>query len=283
MKNEIVSSNISGVPVRVSLTQRDNSDGARLSPPHYHDEIEILTVTGGALKILFSGGEDIIREGEIGFISSRLVHETFALGDMHRSAFIQFKRVDYLDGGGKNLANFMSLGATAFYKFKASEADGVRRIVDTVLDEHTTRREAYDISIRGHIYCLIAELIRCELIKSIDTGIAAAVDERLIPVIAYIDSSYGEKITLEELGHIANLNCDYLSRQFKRATGSTIGDYINFVRLCKAEKLLSTTDESISQIAMATGFSSLSYFNRVFKKYKKCSPSAYKKIKFTRE
>lgn len=268
----------------MALTKRDGSDGVRLSPPHYHDEIELLTVTSGAIKIVFPDGEDVIREGEIGFISSRLVHETFGLGQVHRSAFIQFKRIDYLDDGGKNLANFMNLGSSAFHKFKVGEAkSGVRRIVDAVIDEHTTRRDAYDVSIHGLIYCLIAELVRCGLMKSVDSSVGTVIDGRLIPVIAYIDENYGEKISLRELGRLANLNCDYLSRQFKRATGSTIGEYINFVRLSKAEKLLSTTDASILQIAMATGFSSLSYFNRVFKKYKKCSPSAYKKIKFTRE
>lgn len=64
--------------------------------------------------------------------------------------------------------------------------------------------------------------------------------------------------------------------------GNTFTEYLNFVRICKAEHML-RSGSSISDAAYVVGFSSLSYFNRVFKKYKFCSPSDYKKISKQRE
>ena len=74
-----------------------------------------------------------------------------------------------------------------------------------------------------------------------------------------------------------NLNKEYLCRLFKKATKKTISDYINLVRISKASEFLKK-NISISEVAMMSGFSSLSYFNKVFKDYKHCSPGTYKKI-----
>ena len=68
----------------------------------------------------------------------------------------------------------------------------------------------------------------------------------------------------------------YFCRIFKSAIGATFTEYLNFVRICKAEKKLATTSESILEISAEVGFSSVSYFNKIFKKYKNCSPSAYR-------
>ena len=83
------------------------------------------------------------------------------------------------------------------------------------------------------------------------------------------DSQYGVKYQLDDLSKLLNLNQSYFCRLFKQATNSTFIEYLNFVRVCKAEKLLFTTNKTVSEISMDVGFSSVSYFNRVFKKIKK--------------
>ncbi|MBR5057184.1 MAG: helix-turn-helix transcriptional regulator, partial [Clostridiales bacterium] len=58
------------------------------------------------------------------------------------------------------------------------------------------------------------------------------------------------------------------SRFFRHALGQTFSDYLLYVRLTEAEKLLITTSKSISQIALDTGFSTSSYFITQFKKHR---------------
>ena len=69
----------------------------------------------------------------------------------------------------------------------------------------------------------------------------------------------------------------YFCRLFKNTIGTTATEYLNFVRLCKAETMLKN-GASISDASYRAGFSSLSYFNRIFKKYKHYTPSEFRKI-----
>lgn len=59
----------------------------------------------------------------------------------------------------------------------------------------------------------------------------------------------------------------------------TFYEYLNQKRISKAEELLSTTSQSITEIAMNSGFFSLSSFNRTFKALKDCTPSVYRRKK----
>lgn len=69
----------------------------------------------------------------------------------------------------------------------------------------------------------------------------------------------------------------YICRIFKEVTGYTISEYTNIHRIRKAKRYLEETDMSISQIANALGYESLTYFERTFKTYMTLSPLKYRK------
>lgn len=73
-----------------------------------------------------------------------------------------------------------------------------------------------------------------------------------------------------------NYNKHYLSRLFKRKTGMNLKEYIHITRLRKATDLLSSSNLSIKEIANEVGFQDEKYFMRVFKKYKKMTPSEFR-------
>ena len=86
------------------------------------------------------------------------------------------------------------------------------------------------------------------------------------------DSGYGVQQIADDLG----FSPAYLSRIYKERTGRNIIDRITEVRLEKAEELLSGTDMPITEICRATGYSSSSYFHRVFRKKHLISPGEYR-------
>jgi AraC-like DNA-binding protein len=100
--------------------------------------------------------------------------------------------------------------------------------------------------------------------------------QKIVPALEYVNKSYAENVTLDTTSAMLGFDPSYFCRMFKSATGATFTEYLNFVRICKAEKLLSRTQKSILDISEEVGFSSLSYFNRVFKKYRNCSPRSYR-------
>lgn len=95
----------------------------------------------------------------------------------------------------------------------------------------------------------------------------------------YAEKSFQEPITLSELGATYHKNAKYLGRLFKREMGMSYSDYVLSHRLINAENMLRNTDSKIIEIALSSGFNSISYFNRAFIKKNGISPSEYRKIK----
>jgi AraC-like DNA-binding protein len=73
-----------------------------------------------------------------------------------------------------------------------------------------------------------------------------------------------------------NLSVTAFCKFFKRATGLTVTDYLNDIRIGNACELLIETDLQIKEIAYQVGFQSLTYFNRVFLKKKKMTPREFR-------
>lgn len=100
--------------------------------------------------------------------------------------------------------------------------------------------------------------------------------EKFIKVCNYINDHCVEDITVEQLADIAGFSRFHFARLFKQFTNVSYYDYLTQKRIEHAEKLLITPDISITEVAMQSGFNSLSTFNRVFKNFKNCTPSEYK-------
>lgn len=95
-------------------------------------------------------------------------------------------------------------------------------------------------------------------------------------VIAFLEENYSEDIDVMDVSNSVHMSYSYLSRLFKKRTGETISEYLNKIRLKKAQKLLLCTSESMGRIAAATGFNSEQYFCNNFKKYCGITPREYR-------
>lgn len=100
---------------------------------------------------------------------------------------------------------------------------------------------------------------------------------RISRVLEYIDRHFGESLTLEQLAGEAALSRTYLCKCFKELTGQTLFAYLEQVRIQNACCLLQTSEEPISRIALDSGFESISYFNRSFKKCCGVTPGQYRR------
>jgi AraC-like DNA-binding protein len=92
----------------------------------------------------------------------------------------------------------------------------------------------------------------------------------------FIHAHSNEELSLGKVARAANTSPNYFSEKFKEATGTTFVSYVARARFEKAAALLRESDLRVSEIAFATGFQSLSQFNRVFKKSSGKSPTEYR-------
>ena len=106
--------------------------------------------------------------------------------------------------------------------------------------------------------------------------------EKFNKIFEFIDNNYTEDISLETVADIAGFSKFHFSRLFKQFTDTSFYDYLNLRRIKAAENLLLDPSLPITEIALQSGFSSISTFNRVFKAFKKCTPSEFKELYRTR-
>lgn len=69
----------------------------------------------------------------------------------------------------------------------------------------------------------------------------------------------------------------YLSRSFREVTGFGIREYVNILRVQKAQSMLQETNLSVSEIAETLGFDSITYFERIFKRHLAVSPVQFRR------
>lgn len=94
--------------------------------------------------------------------------------------------------------------------------------------------------------------------------------------IQYISKNYANNLSLERVANQVHLNPTYFSTLFKQSAGSSFKEYLNMVRIEESKRLLSNTDYSLIDIAVATGFEDQSYFTKVFKKYTGLTPKQFR-------
>ena len=101
-------------------------------------------------------------------------------------------------------------------------------------------------------------------------------NEIIKKAIGYIYEHFNTPLTLEETAASVHLHPSYFSSLFKQSTGSSFKEYLNMVRIEESKRLLSNTDYSIIDVAVAVGFEDQSYFSKVFKKYTGLTPKQYR-------
>ena len=95
----------------------------------------------------------------------------------------------------------------------------------------------------------------------------------------YVSCHLYQKISLDEISSYAGMNKTYFCLFFKKHYGMSFTDYLNQKRLEIASTMLLKPDASIADVAVACGYSTVTYFNRIFRKFKGMTPSEYRKSK----
>lgn len=102
--------------------------------------------------------------------------------------------------------------------------------------------------------------------------------ERMISVCSYLSNHCTEDIPLGVAAEYAGFSRSYFSRLFQKFTTCSYPGFITKERLRKAEELLTNLNLTITEASFQSGFNSITTFNRVFRKYKHCSPTEFRKL-----
>lgn len=103
--------------------------------------------------------------------------------------------------------------------------------------------------------------------------------DRIDKITRHLYENLHNKISLDQLASICDMNTSSFSRFFKTATGRTLTSFVSEIRFRESCRLLTQTDRSITDIAFDCGYETLSTFNRQFRSFSKQSPRDYRKSK----
>ena len=151
-----------------------------------------------------------------------------------------------------------------------------------ILQEMTKEYTLHTHETSAYMDSLMLKLLDCLIEKYqvrkgiIETG-AGAKDVRMRRMMQYITRNLNEEISLTELAKEMYVSASTLSRIFKKNTGYYFADYVMHMRIRNSLPQLQSTEQTITQVALNSGFSSSAAFNRSFKKTMGMMPTEYRK------
>lgn len=136
--------------------------------------------------------------------------------------------------------------------------------------------DMHNMELLNYLTPVIAHLVARSVVLNTHPNLPLYDRFEVDQAIAYINSHYSKKITIEILAEQVNRSEGHFSKVFKSVTGMTPIDFLQKIRIQKARNLLINGTKHITEIALECGFNSSSYFSSCFMEKYKMTPSAYR-------
>lgn len=276
---EDVTLNNRDFPVAIFPMARDREGTVIYS--HWHEQIELLYFRKGKAIVSIHSLDWTVEPGDLIVINSNEIHSIMNTGGelLYYVIIADLSLLGDHDSDRCLIKN--AVPATRnhmLFRNKISKNSITCSCLEEIISENESKASGFILAIKAHMYRLLTHLVRehtyissKELVTVKNMQVAT-----LYPVLKHIENNFTQKITLAEMAHMANLNESYFCRVFKRITGKTLVDYVNTLRVNKADLLLHNSNLSVKEIALCTGFDDINYFSRIYKKYMGLSPSQKK-------
>ena len=267
----------------IKLFRVDSTAPGVLFDNHWHEQIELQYYTSGSAAVR-CGSQDIsVVGGDVLVVNSNELHwgESKVTGTSYyvlifdtsllQSSFIDSIESKFIAPITQNMILFQNL------------IRGERQIIDNlerIIEEYERKQTAFEIEIKSRILGLIVLLLRSHVQRVLTEGEYNARTQnarRYKEALDFIDENLVADISLPDLARRISVSPSHFCRQFKALTGRTLSSYINGKRIDRAAELLAEGSVNVSEAALGVGFNDLNYFSRLFRRYKKVTPSEYKR------
>ena len=260
----------------------------RMSKPHRHNEIEFVFVKNGSATYLFGGSQVVLKPRTLTIFWSGVPHRVTKFSDscilcgleIPLSWVLQWKLPEALT---RPLLNGRML-TEADKKIGALDSNQLSRWNKDLRGGNEDLKRAVLLEIEARLWRFAdanSAQLKAEGSKHASRPQSMVLGEgglsRVETMAQFIAENYTRPIRVEDIAASVDLHPDYAMKIFHKAFGTRLADYIIQHRVFHAQRLLTTSDSKIMDIALESGFGSLSRFNANFKEFCKVSPKAYRK------
>ncbi len=262
----------------------DPSRAERVSS-HWHEECELLMLTEGRGTAHINGHAFPVSSGDILFINADLVHSlsgepgvplVFFAVDFGRELLFSYGNDDIQ----QNYIQRQSSGALIFRSLFRPGDKIWTEIQGPLCEIRALCRQ----DVTGSELLIKADLLRiwhflCQSPASASVPDRHRADEKSAltkEILQYLRANYSGNPTIPELAGRFHMSEGQFCRFFRSQVNMTAMEYLNYYRIGISCDLLRQSNASISTIATSCGYSNISYFNRVFRRYMHCTPKEYR-------
>lgn len=250
---------------------------------HWHPELQFCIVVNGQVEFSVNQETFLLGPGEGIFVNSGQLH-------MARNADGQDSTYACLDFDARLISSFAGSAVAAKHvnPYLGEPSCAVCLLNDSVAWQKLVLEQLTEVYEDFHgkepdelqITILLSSVWRAlvrHAFAHAETSHQRPIKPQVKEMLDYIGAHFAEPISLDDVARHVSLSKATCCRDFKAQLGHTLSEHILNIRLQHASRLLLTTDSSITDVALACGFGSSSYFIMKFRKSTGVSPAVWRK------
>lgn len=256
---------------------------------HWHEELQFTMVTSGTVGMKVNGTDYVMEEGEAIFINRNALHIADYMTDDARyiSLDVPEKLLGFFTKSRMEQDAVLPFTEDFFfgaYVFRG-KTDWERKILDDLeeisgvfMSSDRSDFWEYDVSIRiAKMWLTMIRNIPHEQNQMINVDTVIKKQRRMQSMLDYIHNNYMNKILVEDIASAGMVSEAECNRCFNEVVQDSPIKYLMQYRHLRARELLVSTDMSITEVALAVGFTDTSYFIQHFRRQSGMTPKAYRK------
>ena len=254
--------------------------------PHWHYFAEFIYVLEGSALVTCDDTEYTVSEKELLLLTPMSVHSLiFSKDHPMKFAGIKFDTARFPNSTtyAPSVSNIFKyareLGMHMLFNADEAEKLNCSEIFADCISETDNFMYGRDVILRAQIYRLIFGVVRNWMAAGLDINGCPVNSSDLYGIeniAEYIDSCLEDNIRVSDIAAMCNMSYSGFAAKFHEQYGMSCKEYIERMRIFKAEEYLMFTDYDLTSISQKTGFSDCSHFIRSFKKFRGLTPKQFR-------
>ena len=235
--------------------------------PHFHLELEMIVCFSGKVNCFLSGQNFDLGAGDIVLVFPNQVHNY----KMIESG--EFLVVIFYPELIPNMTSYFKSCLPERLKININESNELKNVLFSLKDNYIKEVDNSESMLIGYLNLamfLMKPLMGSKPIANISSG-------NFEKICNYCMSNYRSKISLQILSKELHLSAQRISHIFNENMNITMPQYVNFLRITEACRLLVETSDIVTKVSAEVGFDSIRNFNRTFYEIMKMTPREFRK------
>jgi AraC-like DNA-binding protein len=253
--------------------------------PHWHAQVEVNFVYRGGVTYRMASHTVQLAPGDMCIFWGGQPHQATRLEPGTEFVAIHLPLVHFFRLRlPAELMHRLTRGATIMtHTAGPSDEETFRRMTQFMLGDDPARREYGIDELLMRINRIAFEPHRIidgeadRLAERAET-LDAPSFRNIIEICAFVTENFRDDIGSADVASSVDIHPKYAMSVFKKSTGMTLNEYITLLRLSYAQSLLVENDLTILDVAMESGFGSLSAFSQAFRKASGQSASDFRRL-----